>query len=103
TLLSKVPHYSRMNLISTTAACMTVQHGAKVIVFGTAGFLFAPWAPFLILSLGASFLGTALGAKILKRLDEQFFRQALKWVLTALAVYLMGLALLSILSGSGEF
>ena len=96
-LLAKVPHYDRINLQATAAACMTVQHGLKVIVFGLAGFLFAPWLPLILICIATGFMGTLLGARILSRIDEAKFRAGLKWLLTALAAYMLATVLMSIL------
>lgn len=91
-LLAQVPHYSRLNLQATAAACMTVQHGLKVVVFAVAGFLFAPWLPLILMSIAAGFLGTLLGARLLSRFNEAQFRHALKWILTGLAIYMIAMA-----------
>lgn len=88
-ILSKISRYSRINLVATAAGCMSVQHGIKVLVFALTGFLFAPWLPFIGLSILAGFTGTLVGARFLEKLDEQMFRTALKWLLTALALYLL--------------
>lgn len=93
-LLAAVPHYDRINLQATAAACMTVQHGLKIVVFGVAGFLFAPWLPLILASIGMGFLGTLLGAKLLSRINEAQFRIALKGLLTALALYMIVLTLI---------
>ncbi|RFB05356.1 sulfite exporter TauE/SafE family protein [Parvularcula marina] len=95
-LLAAVPRYDRINLQATAAACMTVQHGLKIVVFGLAGFAFAPWLPLILLSIAAGFAGTLLGAKLLSRFDENQFRSALKWILTALAIYMILLVILKL-------
>jgi uncharacterized membrane protein YfcA len=88
-LLAKVPHYDRIDLQGTAAACMTVQHGLKIVVFGLAGFLFAPWLPLILAGTAVGLLGTLLGARVLAAFDERAFRRALKWILTGLAGYMI--------------
>ena len=95
-ILSKMPGYDRVTLIATSGACMTIQHGLKVTIFALGGFAYAPWVPFMAACLAAGFAGTVLGTRLLKRLDERVFRAGLRWLLTALAAYLLLAALLSL-------
>ncbi|MCQ8183984.1 sulfite exporter TauE/SafE family protein [Parvularcula maris] len=97
-ILAKIPSFSRLALISTAGACMTLQHGGKVAIFGLQGFDYGSWLPLMGAALAAGFAGTFLGTRLLKRFDEQFFRAALKWVLTALALWLIALAVGAMLS-----
>ncbi|MEE4208157.1 MAG: sulfite exporter TauE/SafE family protein [Parvularcula sp.] len=94
-ILSKREDFSRLALIATAGACMTMQHGGKVLIFAVGGFAYASWLPLMVTALAAGFLGTVLGTRILKRLDEKVFRKGLKWVLTALALWLIVLAFVS--------
>jgi len=91
-ILARIEGFTRMALIATAGACMTIQHGGKAVIFGFGGFDFGPWVPLMAASLAAGFIGTIAGTRLLKQLDEAFFRQALKYVLTALAVWLIVLA-----------
>lgn len=91
-ILSRLPQLSRLALIATTGACMTLQHGGKVGIFGLGGFAYGPWAPLMATAVAAGFVGTVAGTQVLKRIDEAVFRRALKFVLTALAVWLIALA-----------
>lgn len=91
-ILSRLPQLSRMALIATTGACMTIQHGGKVGIFGLGGFSYGPWVPLMATALAAGFVGTLAGTQILKKIDEAVFRRALKIVLTALAAWLIFLA-----------
>ena len=88
-LLAKVSRYDRVALIATGGACMTLQHGLKVTVFALAGFAYADWLAFIAACLAAGFAGTVLGTRLLRRLDERRFRVWLRWLLTALASYLL--------------
>ncbi len=57
----------RHAVVATHAACMTAQHSLKVVAFGFLGFAFLPWAPLLAAMIGAGFLGTMLGRRMLDR------------------------------------
>jgi uncharacterized membrane protein YfcA len=92
-ILAKRQDFTRLALIATAGACMTLQHGGKVAIFAFGGFDYQPWYALMGTALVAGFAGTFVGTRILKRLDEQVFRRALKWVLTALAVWLISLAI----------
>lgn len=93
-ILAKVPSFSRMALIATAGACMTIQHSGKVVIFALGGFDYRSWVPLMVCALIAGFIGTLLGTRLLKSLDEAMFRSGLKWVLTALAGWLLILAFL---------
>ncbi len=79
----------RHQLIGTHAACMTTQHTLKILVFGLLGFSFAAWVPLLAAMIGAGFLGTLLGSRLLHWAPEDVFRKVLKTILTVLAVNLL--------------
>ncbi len=91
-ILAKVPTFNRIQLVATAGACMSIQHGMKVAVFAVAGFAYWQWMPFIIAAIATGFAGTVLGAKFVRRVDEATFRTALKWLLTALALYLLIMA-----------
>jgi uncharacterized membrane protein YfcA len=94
-ILSRLPDFSRLALIATAGACMTLQHGGKVVIFGLGGFDYGPWLPLMGTALVFGFVGTFLGTRLLKRLNEALFRKVLRVVLTALAVWLVYLGLSS--------
>ncbi len=79
----------RHAVVATHGACMTVQHTLKVVAFGFLGFAFLPWAPLLAAMIGAGFLGTMLGRRMLDRLPHQVFARAFKLILTVLALRLL--------------
>ncbi len=91
-ILSQRKNMNRMQMIGTAGACMVSQHGIKVALFALAGFAYAPWAPLIITCIIAGFAGTLLGTRTLKRFDEKKFRKILKWILTALGIYLIFIA-----------
>ena len=79
----------RQNIVATHALLMVIQHGLKMIAFGTLGFAFGPYIPMLILLISFGFIGTLIGKRILKRLPENIFSIGLKIILTLLAFRLM--------------
>jgi len=79
----------RHAVVATHATCMTVQHTLKVVAFGCLGFAFLPWLPLLAAMVGAGFLGTMLGKRLLDRLPHHIFARAFKVILTVLALRLL--------------
>jgi len=80
---------SRQALVGTKAACQTLGHLAKVLVFGIAGFAFLPFLPLLALLAGLVVLGTWLGSRLLDRVSEQTFVRLYRGVLTLIALRLL--------------
>lgn len=71
--------------IGTLAACQVFQHASKVVAFGASGFDFARYAlPALGLCV-AAVCGSALGARLLDRIDEARFKRWIRVVLVAVA------------------
>ncbi len=79
----------RRRHVGTFSACMVVQHGLKIGVFGLLGFAFGPYLPFLAGMLVTGFLGTLLGRLTLDRLGDRRFRWMLNAILTLLALHLL--------------
>jgi uncharacterized membrane protein YfcA len=86
----------RRRLVATHAVTMTVQHGLKVGVFGLLGFAFAPWTGLLASMVGAGFLGTLAGTRLLERTSNDRFHRAFRVTMTVLALLLAARALLSL-------
>ena len=87
---------NRFELIGTKAACQAAGHLAKLVLFGIAGFAFFEYS---ILMLGMAIsvvIGTALGTRLLTRLDEKRFTQLYKLTLTAVAFRLVWSGLASL-------
>jgi len=80
---------TRHQLVATHAACMTLQHGLKIAVFGLLGFAFGPWLALIAGMVAAGFAGTILGSRLLSRLPERGFRMAFNGVLSVLALNLI--------------
>ena len=85
----------RFTMTATHAACMTMQHGLKVITFMVLGFSLAQWAWFIAAMILSGFLGTLIGARVLKLLPERAFQVGLQWIITVLALNLIYQALRS--------
>ncbi len=75
--------------VATHGACMTVQHGLKVAVFGLFGFAFGPWLVLLAAMIAGGFLGTLAGRAVLLKLPERAFTIVFRTVLTLLALRLV--------------
>lgn len=89
---------TRQGLVGTKAACQSLQHCAKLVVFGTAGFVFAQWASLLAALAGAVVFGTLVGSRLLEHVSETSFRRLYRGVLTLIALRLIageGIALYS--------
>jgi len=84
---------SPQELVSTSAACLVIQHLLKVLVFGLLGFTFAPYIVMVILMIASGFIGTLLGKRILIEVDADKFKRALNIVLSLLAIRLIYTAL----------
>ena len=80
---------TRFELIGTKAACQALTHLAKMVLFGILGFAFLEYLP-LIVGMGLSVIvGTALGTRVLHRLDDERFVRLYKIALTLVAIRLV--------------
>jgi len=79
----------RKPFVATHAVLMTFQNIAKILVFIFLGFSFYDYAALLIAMVGAGFVGTWIGGKLLDRLPEKSFRNAFKFAMTAIALILI--------------
>lgn len=75
--------------VATFSACMSLQHGLKVAMFGFLGFQFGPWLALLTAMVLAGLVGTWLGERWLARRSDQQFHRWLSWLLTAMALHLL--------------
>ena len=89
----------RLNTVATHAACMTAQHGLKILVFGVLGFAYGPWVWLILAILVFGFAGTWLGTRYLRRMPEKVFRRGFRAVLTIIAIYLLVMAALGATAG----
>ena len=79
----------RRGLIGTQAASQTLQHLAKIVVFGAVGFAFRDWALPLAALSATALAGTWLGTRLLDRVSEADFRALYMGVLTVVALRLL--------------
>lgn len=79
----------RRGLIGTQAACQTLQHLAKIVVFGAAGFAFRDWLGPLLALAATAITGTWVGTRLLQRVSEDDFRALYTGVLTVIALRLV--------------
>jgi uncharacterized membrane protein YfcA len=80
---------TRQGLVGTKAACQTLQHTAKLVVFGVAGFAFSQWAGLLATLTVAVVVGTVVGSRLLEHVSETTFRRLYMGVLTVIALRLV--------------
>ncbi|WP_111493214.1 MULTISPECIES: sulfite exporter TauE/SafE family protein [Marinobacter] len=85
----KQVHGDRFRTVSTFASAMTLQHTAKAVVFGLAGFALGEWLPFILGMILCGFVGTWLGLHVLQRLSNRRFQFFFNLLLTALALRLL--------------
>ncbi len=81
--------FGKEETVASHAACMTIQHGFKVLVFGFLGFVFWPWLALIVTMVAAGFVGTMAGRAVLLRMHERVFKIAFRTVLTLLALRLV--------------
>jgi uncharacterized membrane protein YfcA len=87
--LMKTQSLDRLAHVATFSACMTLQHGLKVIAFGMLGFAFGPWLPVMVAMVAAGFLGTVVGKKVLMKTADGHFHRILDVILTLLCLRLL--------------
>lgn len=87
--LMKTYALDRQSHMATFSACMSLQHGLKVVAFGFFGFTFAAWMPLLLAMIASGFMGTWLGERWLAGRSDAGFQQGLNWLLTAMALHLI--------------
>lgn len=73
-------------IIATGAIFMSISHFAKIIVFGTLGFQFGDYFLILVLMSFGAILGSYIGSKIRKKVDNQIYINVIKYLLSILAV-----------------
>lgn len=81
--------YRKHETTGTFAACMSLQHLLKMLVFTAIGFSFWQWLPMIILMILSGLMGTWMGLKLLNRIPEALFKQIYKVVVTLLAMRLL--------------
>jgi uncharacterized membrane protein YfcA len=72
-------------IVATHTACMTLQHGGKILIFGLFGFPFMQSWPLILALILATVLGTLLGKRALFKGPQHLFTLILKLIVTGLA------------------
>lgn len=91
--------FDRLKTVATHAACMFVQHGMKILIFGVLGFAYGEWVWLMAAMLVCGLVGTWLGTHLLRRMADEVFRQGFNVILTLVAVYLLIAAGLDVRTG----
>jgi uncharacterized membrane protein YfcA len=73
-------------IIATGAIFMSISHLAKIIVFGLIGFQFSEYFLTLILMSFGAILGSYIGSKARKKVDNLVYIQIIKYLLSLLAI-----------------
>lgn len=79
----------RRALVGTKAACQTLGHLVKIVLFGVTGFAFGSHLVLLVTAGVCVVAGTWLGSRILERVSERLFRHLYLGVLTVIALRLL--------------
>ena len=82
-------HGERFRTISTFATAMILQHAPKAFVFGALGFALQAWLPFIGAMIVFGAVGTWLGLRLLRQLNDRRFGLLFNIVLTGLALRLI--------------
>jgi uncharacterized membrane protein YfcA len=73
-------------IIATGAIFMSISHLAKIIVFGLIGFQFGEYFLTLILMSFGAILGSYIGSKARKKVDNLVYIQIIKYLLSLFAI-----------------
>lgn len=79
----------RKGIVANQAVMMAIQHALKVVAFSVIGVALVPWLPMIAAMIVSGFFGTVLGTRLLDRMSEALFRNALKALLTLIALDLL--------------
>ena len=78
-----------VNHLATHSALMTIQHLAKVVVFGFVGFAYAEYFSLIVSMIISGFIGTLIGKKVLIKFGKKYFKLVLNIILTSIALNLI--------------
>jgi uncharacterized membrane protein YfcA len=73
-------------IIATGAILMSISHLAKIVAFGLIGFRFGEYFLTLILMSFGAIVGSYIGSKARKKIDNQLYIQIIKYLLSLLAI-----------------
>lgn len=77
--------HDKQAVLADQSAIMALQHGLKVLVFGSLGFAFAPYLPLLAAMAVAGLLGTWVGVTLLRKISNAWFDHLFKLVVSIVA------------------
>lgn len=84
-------HYEDNHVVvSTGALFMTIVHFAKILVYITMGFAFSEYWQLLLMMVLMAALGSWIGTALRHKVKITWLKKSLPWVLTILAVQLIG-------------
>ncbi len=78
-----------VQLIATSAGCISIKQLLKIVVFGALGFAFSEYLLLSLCMVGFGFIGTILGNKILLKTKPKNFDLIFNSILTILALRLL--------------
>lgn len=87
-------HMTRLELLGTHGALLTVQQGLKITLFSIVGFAYLSWIWLLAIIFLVGIVGNLLGVVLLKRVSEHHFRRIFQALLILLALRLIAVAVL---------
>jgi uncharacterized membrane protein YfcA len=87
--LMKPHEANKERLVGTFSAGLTFQHLSKLVAFGTIGVRVFDYPWILLLITVAAAAGTWVGSRVLMRLDERTYRNALSVLLAATSAWLI--------------
>jgi uncharacterized membrane protein YfcA len=83
----------RRQIIATMAGCLAGMSVFKIAGYALFGFDYAPYLIVIVVSIAASFLGTAVGKRLSEKLPEASFRLVYRVLVTVTALRLLYTAL----------
>ena len=83
----------RDSLVTTVASFMTVSHILKLVAFGLLGFAFSDYLELMLLMSVSVAMGSFAGTRIRKHVPDVSFRKIFRWLITALALRMIYLAI----------
>ena len=85
----------KQQISGTHGSLLVVQHALKIVIFGCLGFQFGAWVGFLALMVGAGFVGTMFGRRILQSLPQKYFQTGITLILSLMALRMLYSAVIS--------
>lgn len=82
-------------IIATGAIFMSISHLAKLIIFGVIGFQFFDYSLILILMCVGAILGSYIGSKVRKIVNNQVYLTVIKYLLSLLAIKMIATILIN--------